>query len=164
MRLPNFGMTTTMFGSEQMLPTLGPLSTSLEGCRIFMKTIIDAKPWLKEPSLLPFPWNEGDAFKGRKPKIAVFVDDGVVKPHPPVTLALNQVVEKLKANGNVEIVEWIPYKHDEAWAIIVQPPLHLTMDITDSGRQTYTSVTVAPKTSLPWKRQMNLNFPSRRTF
>jgi Asp-tRNA(Asn)/Glu-tRNA(Gln) amidotransferase A subunit family amidase len=98
---------------------------------MFMKTIIDAKPWLKEPSLLPFPWNEGDAFKGRKPKIAVLMDDGVVKPHPPVTLALKQVVEKLKANGNVEIVEWIPYKHDEAWAIIVQPPLHLTMDITD---------------------------------
>ena len=119
MRLPNFGMTSTMFGSEQILPTFGPMSTSLEGCKIFMKTVIDGKPWLREPSLLPFPWKEDDAFKGRKPKIAVLWDDGVVKPHPPVTCALKKVVEKLKAKGKVDIVEWTPYKHEEAWAIIV---------------------------------------------
>lgn len=119
MRVPNLGMTATMFGTEQILLTFGPLSTSLEGCRLFMKTVIDAKPWLKEPSLLPFPWKEEDAFRGRRPKIAVLWDDGVVKPHPPITHALKNVIEKLKAKGNVDIVDWTPYKHDEAWAIIV---------------------------------------------
>lgn len=84
-----------------------------------MKTVIAAKPWLREPSLLPFPWNEDDAYNGRKPKIAVLWDDGVVKPHPPISRALKKVVEKLTERGNVDIVDWVPYKHDEAWAIIV---------------------------------------------
>ena len=86
---------------------------------MFMKTVIDAKPWIKEPSLVPLPWRELGPLTGKKLKIAVLWDDEVVKPHPPVTRALKQVVEKLKARGNVEIVDWTPYKHEEAWAIIV---------------------------------------------
>ena len=147
MRVPAFGMATTMFGAEQILPTFGPLSTSLEGCKLFMKTVIDAKPWLKEPSLLPFPWKEDHAYEGKKPKIAVLWDDGVVRPHPPVTRALRQVVDKLTAKGNVEIVEWVPYKHDEAWAIIVLL-LHPMMNEANSGRQICTSAMVVRRTSL----------------
>lgn len=89
-----------------------------------MKTVIDGKPWIKEPSLVALPWREPAPLAGKKLKIAVLWDDGVVKPHPPVTRALEQVVEKLKAGGNVEIVDWNPYKHDEAWAIIVYHLLH----------------------------------------
>lgn len=129
LRLPVGGWTATMLGSEQIVPTIGPLSTSLEGCKLFIKSIIDAKPWLKEPAVLPFPWKEEDAFKGKKLKVAVLWDDGVVKPHPPVTRALNQVVDKLKEKGNVEIVEWKPYKHDLAWELIVCPSLLLCCNI-----------------------------------
>ena len=118
-RLPNSGAIAAMAGEEQIVPTIGPLSTSLEGCKLFIKTIIDAKPWLKNPSMLPFPWKEEDAFKGRKLKVAVLWDDGVVKPHPPVTRALKEVVDKLKGKENVEVVEWKPYKHDLGWEIIV---------------------------------------------
>lgn len=143
MRLPSFGMIATMFGSEQILPTFGPLSTSLEGCKLFMKTVIDSKPWLKEPSLLPFPWKDDDAYKGRKPKIAVLWDDGVVRPHPPVTRALRQVIENLKAKDNVEIVEWIPYKHDEAWAIIAN------LYFCDGGEEDFVVFREADEPELP---------------
>jgi Asp-tRNA(Asn)/Glu-tRNA(Gln) amidotransferase A subunit family amidase len=119
------GLTATQLGEEQIIPTIGPLSTSLEGCKLFLKTIIDAKPWYKEPTLLPFPWREEDFFKGKKMKVAVMWDDGVVKPHPPVTRALQQVVEKLKGRENIEIVEWKPYKHDLAWEIIVRSSLFI---------------------------------------
>ena len=119
-RLPMKGLLATMGGAEQIVPTIGPLSTSLEGCKIFTKTIIDAKPWLKEPSLVPFPWKNKDFFPaGKKLKVAVLWDDGVVKPHPPVTRALKQIVDKLKSSNNVEVVEWKPFKHDLAWEIIV---------------------------------------------
>jgi Asp-tRNA(Asn)/Glu-tRNA(Gln) amidotransferase A subunit family amidase len=119
-RLPMKGLLATMGGAEQIVPTIGPLSTSLEGCKIFTKAIIDAKPWLKEPSLLPFPWKNEDFFPaGKKLKVAVLWDDGVVKPHPPVTRALKQIVDKLKSSSNVEVLEWKPYKHDLAWEIIV---------------------------------------------
>ncbi|KAF4625670.1 hypothetical protein G7Y89_g12495 [Cudoniella acicularis] len=117
-RLPMEGLIAAEAGAEHIVPTIGPLSTSLEGCKLFIKTIIDAKPWFKEPSLLPFPWKEEDFFEGRKLKVAVLWDDGVVKPHPPVTRALKQVVGKLKLDENVEVVEWKPYKHDLAWQII----------------------------------------------
>ena len=113
------GWTATMGGAEHIVPTIGPLSTSLEGCKLFTKTLIDKSPWYKEPSLLPFPWKGDDFFEGRKLKVAVMWDDGVVQPHPPVTRVLRQVVQKLKAVGNVEVVEWKPYKHDLAWEIIV---------------------------------------------
>jgi amidase len=119
-RLPMGGLTATQMGEEQIVPTIGPLSTSLEGCKLFIKTIIDAKPWYKEPTLLPFPWKEANFFKGKKLKVAVLWDDGVVKPHPPVSRALKQIVDKLKGNPNIEIVEWKPYKHDLAWEIIVR--------------------------------------------
>ncbi len=118
-RLPVGGEGAAMLGSEHIVATIGPLSTSLAGCEIFTKTIIDGKPWLKEPSLLPFPWKSQDLFPTKKLRVAVLWDDGVVKVHPPITRALTQVVEKLKASGNVEVVEWKPYKHDVAWEIIV---------------------------------------------
>ncbi|KAE9367152.1 amidase [Stipitochalara longipes BDJ] len=117
-RLPMKGLTATQEGEEQIVPTIGPLSTSLEGCRLFIKTIIDAKPWYREPTLLPFPWKEEDFFKGKKLKVAVLWDDGVVKPHPPVTRALKKIVDKLQGKANIEIVEWKPYKHDLAWELI----------------------------------------------
>ena len=109
-----------MAGSDHIIPVIGPLSTSLEGIKVFMRTIIAAKPWLYEPSLLPLPWKEGAAAiePGSKLKVAVLWDDGVVKPHPPVTRALREVSERLKALPNVEVVDWEPYEHEEAWSII----------------------------------------------
>jgi amidase len=122
-RLPLGGFTATMMGQEHIVPVVGPLSTSLQGCKIFMKTLIDQKPWLEEPSLLPFPWRDSVSYlvksDGKKRlKVAVLWDDGVVKPHPPVSRALKEVSEKLKNTPGVEIVDWKPYKHDHAWEII----------------------------------------------
>ncbi|KAK2880069.1 hypothetical protein FQN49_000583 [Arthroderma sp. PD_2] len=45
-------------------------------------------------------------------------DDGIVKPLPPVTRAMQEVVAKLKLVPGVEIVEWKPYRHDEAMDIL----------------------------------------------
>ncbi len=115
---------STNLGAEQIIPVAGPLSTSLDGVKMFMKTVLAAKPWLVEPSLVPFPWNDksshlGDV-TGTKLKIGILWDDGVVKPHPPVIRALEEVVEKLKLVTGVELVDWKPYKHDLAWEIIAK--------------------------------------------
>lgn len=151
-RLPVNGWTAAQGGAEQIVPTIGPLSTSLEGVKLFTKTLIDAKPWLKEPSLLPFPWKEEDNFAGRKLRVAVLWDDGVVKPHPPVTRALQQVVDKLKEQGNVEIVEWKPYKHDLAWEIVVSTISICFIRELRPSRQICTSAMVALKSLLCWKK------------
>ncbi|KAI9743625.1 MAG: hypothetical protein M1818_002941 [Claussenomyces sp. TS43310] len=120
-RLPLSGFSATMAGQEQIVAVTGPLSTSLEGIKLFMSTIIAGKPWLFEPSTLPFKWEDKRGLwqQGEKKlKIAVLWDDGIVAPHPPVTRALREVVDKLKAKGNVEVISWNPYGHDEAWKII----------------------------------------------
>ena len=121
-RLPTDGWSATMAGAEHIIPVIGPLSTSLEGIKIFMRTIIEVKPWLREPSLLPFEWNpvEPKSFiaNGKKLKIGVLWSDDVVKPHPPVIRALKEVVGKLKEVESIDLVDWKPYKHDEAWEII----------------------------------------------
>jgi len=101
---------------------MGPMSTSLEGIKLFMKTVIDARPWITEPSLVPIPWNEVPFFGPaatflnlkKKLKIGVMWHDGVVQPHPPVTRALREVVGKLKEMRPLEIIDWTPYRHDEA--------------------------------------------------
>lgn len=121
-RLPTDGLTATIMGQEHIVQVIGPMSTSLDGIKLFMKTLIDSKPWLTESSLLPFPWQGNTTYldrgQGKRLKVGVLLNDGVVKPHPPVTRALTEVVEKLKKISGVEIVDWKPYKHDEAWEII----------------------------------------------
>ena len=124
-RLPILGCASPpKLGVEYIPATVGPLSTSLEGLRLFMKTVLDTKPWLTDPLLFALPWKEPAGLlqknsNGHILKIGVLWDDNVVKPHPPVTRALNEMVQKLRTIEEVEVVDFHPYKHDLAWEIIV---------------------------------------------
>lgn len=103
--------------------TTGPLSTSLEGLKLFSKAIIDQKPWLRQPSLAAMDWKDPvEFFPDRKLRVGVMLSDNVVRPHPPILRALTELVEKLKKSPNIEIVNWNPWKHDLAWSIIVGFP------------------------------------------
>ena len=122
-RLPFQGWMATMMGEEQVIPVIGPISRSLEGVKIFMKTLLDQKPWIIDPSLVPIPWRttsllRTDSSGTKKLRIGVLSDDGVVKPHPPILRGINTLVDKLKGNPDIDIVDFPAYKHDEAWRII----------------------------------------------
>lgn len=121
-RLPLAGFTATMMGSEQIMPVCGPFSTTLEGVKLFMKTVLATKPWLSDPSLVPFPWRDQQSHletrNGKKLKVGVMWSDEVVLPHPPVRRALREIVEKLRATDNIEVVDWKPLRHAEAWEIV----------------------------------------------
>jgi amidase len=116
-RLPTDGWGYMMAGADSVETVLGPLSTSLPGLQIFMKTIVDSKPWLIEPALIPMPWRTYEMPQDRPLKIGVLWHDGVVHPHPPITRALKAVTERLKDTG-IDVVNFAPYLHDEAWAIL----------------------------------------------
>jgi amidase len=134
-----------MAGADTMAAVIGPLSTSLAGIKLFMKIIIDSQPWLIEPALTPLPWNSSLTIypSPQTPlKIGVMYHDEVVKPHPPITRALNTVVAKLKKLPNVEVVEWKPYLHDEAWAILS------SLFFTDGGAE---DATVLAESGEPWR-------------
>lgn len=116
-RLPTDGWGYMMAGADTVETVLGPLSTTLEGIKLFMKVIIDTEPWLEEPALIPMPWRLFVIPEDRPLRIGVLWHDGIVRPHPPVTRALQQVIEALKGY-NFDIVEFSPHLHDEAWAIL----------------------------------------------
>ena len=103
--------------------TLGPMSPSLEAVELFMKTVVESEPWKTDLSLHQMPWRKVGPFlgasSGKKLTVGVMWDDGVVKPAPAITRALQEVVDKLKNVPNVEVIEWKPYKHDEAIEVLV---------------------------------------------
>jgi amidase len=116
-RLPTDGWGYMMAGADTVETVLGPLSSSLDGLKIFMKTIIDTEPWLTEPALIPVPWRDYIVPQGRPLKIGVLWHDEIVRPHPPITRALTQLTERM-AEAGVEVIGFPPYLHDEAWAIL----------------------------------------------
>ncbi|KAL8807877.1 MAG: hypothetical protein Q9223_001928 [Gallowayella weberi] len=133
-RVPVKGWTATTLGQEQVVAVIGPLSTSLEGVKLFMKTVLAAKPWLEEPSCFPMPWRDHESHlptsqEGKKLRVAVLWSDEVVKPHPPIIRALNEVATALQQLPEVEVTKWKPYKHDEAWEIIA------SLYLADGGKE-----------------------------
>ncbi|PGH20749.1 hypothetical protein AJ80_03509 [Polytolypa hystricis UAMH7299] len=54
-RIPTDGWSSTMPGANPIVTAIGPLSTSLEGIKLSMKTAIDAKLCLSEPALIQIP-------------------------------------------------------------------------------------------------------------
>jgi amidase len=147
-RLPNEGVAATMLNEEQIVPVIGPLSTSLEGIKMFMKTLIDARPWLRMPGLVPIPWRmeqewlTKDGEGKTRLKVAVLWDDGVVRPHPPVLRALRDMVKRLEAIEGIEVVEWKPHKHDLAWEIIA------SLYFADGGSEEKAAVEASGE---PWR-------------
>lgn len=95
----------------------GPLARTLEEVIFYSKTIINQQPWLRDPKCLPIPWRPVERKKYLK--LAVFWNDGIVTPTPPVARALSETVSKLRAAGH-EIVEWDPAEHEEANSLLRQ--------------------------------------------
>jgi len=138
-RIPTDGWGYMMAGADVVDSVLGPMSTSLAGLDIFMKTILDSKPWLIEPALIPIPWRTVNL--PSKLKIAVMWNDEVVQPHPPITRALTTVAAKMREAG-IEVVDWRPHLHNEAWAIIS------SLYFTDGGAE---DSSIIDATGEPWR-------------
>jgi amidase len=108
-----------------------------------MSTVLSAKPWLSEPALIPLPWNPSIQISPRQPlKIGVLWHDNVVRPHPPITRALQSVALRLKNITNVSVVDWQPHLHDEAWAIIS------SLYFTDGGTEDAAAMAASGE---PWR-------------
>jgi amidase len=110
------GFMVAQVGRESIIAVAGPLTRGREDIHLFMKTILDTKPWLRDPSLVPIPWRS-ISLNPKDVTIAVMWDDGVVHPHPPVTRALKETVEHLKKSG-LRIIDWEPIDHQKSWDLI----------------------------------------------
>lgn len=104
-RIPFEGCVNSTEGQDSIPSVLGPLSASLSGVKIFMKTVLASEPWRRDPLVLRMPWNE-DAYQlrdhgfGKSLCFAFLWNDGLVIPHPPVRRAMEIVKKALIAKGH----------------------------------------------------------------
>lgn len=90
---------------EGVLAVLGPLARSADDINLFMKSLISAKPWENDANVIPLPWRDVPSPDISSLTIAIYYDDGVCKPTPPVLRGLYYAAEKLKHAG-ATVVEW----------------------------------------------------------
>ncbi|XDG09864.1 hypothetical protein ABKA04_009479 [Annulohypoxylon sp. FPYF3050] len=79
-----------------------------------MKELIRTKPWEHDARCAPVPWRDEvfQEFRSKPLVIGLLTDDGVIRPHPPISRVLLSLVEKLRAAGH-EIIEWNADLHAE---------------------------------------------------
>jgi amidase len=120
-RLPYQDVSVSTEGQEHVPSVIGPMSRNIESLIATTKAVIDAAPWNQDPKCCPVQWRSEmfEEARTRPLVIAVMRDDGVVRPHPPITRVLDEVAKKLELAGH-EIVSWIPGNlHQECINIMV---------------------------------------------
>jgi amidase len=87
------------------------MATSLATTEYFMESLLKSDPWNIDPGAIPIPWRKELAAPptNRKLRLGVVFDDGVVKPQPPVTRAMRETVDALRAAGHEGIHISLPY-------------------------------------------------------
>ncbi|KAK8847690.1 hypothetical protein IAR55_005549 [Kwoniella newhampshirensis] len=121
-RVPYCKASNSSEGQEIVRSVLGPLTASVDGLKLFYKSVLDAKPWDMDPWTPRIPWSEerfnlSDHGDGGKLCFAIMWDDGVVKPVPPYLRAMEETKEALIAAGH-EVIDWIPFKSAECVEIL----------------------------------------------
>ncbi|KAL9044130.1 MAG: hypothetical protein Q9214_002711 [Letrouitia sp. 1 TL-2023] len=142
-RIPTTGWSSIAPGADAIPSVIGPLSTSVAGLSLFMRTVIASKPWLTEPALTPLPWSPVQIAKDQTLRIGIMWHDGVVLPHPPITRALRMLAHMLKQCSNVEILDFPAYLHDESWAILS------SLYFTDGGTSDLATISASREPLLP---------------
>jgi Asp-tRNA(Asn)/Glu-tRNA(Gln) amidotransferase A subunit family amidase len=122
-RVPNAGCRTYVPGRDSILGTFGPICHTAEDVELFMNVVTgeSASPWRTDPNLLEMPWGVGRNGKwegGRKLRIGIMRDDGCVMPGAAIRELIEKSEQKLREGGEVEVVEFKPWKMREGWEII----------------------------------------------
>lgn len=126
-RLPYHGVPVTTEGQEHVPSSVGPMARSLSSLTLVMKELIQMNPWERDARCAPIPWR-GDVFEKFRSKpltIGLLTDDGVVRPHPPISRTLLSLVEKLRIAGH-DIVEWNAELHAECIQVMVSSDVATT--------------------------------------
>ncbi|RSH94942.1 hypothetical protein EHS25_000026 [Saitozyma podzolica] len=102
-RFATYGARSGLPGQEAVRSINGPMSTSLSAVELWAKAVVGSEPWTRDPNMLPIPWRE--VTLPEQLCFGLLMDDGIVKPTPPVTRALLEVKAALEAAGH-KVIEW----------------------------------------------------------
>ena len=140
-RIPLSGCRHVMLGMESYTASVGPVCRTIRDNEHFFKVVLETEPWRLSPELVPVPWRERKAPK--KITIGYFVDDGVVRPHPPLLSAMDNLISKLRKLPNMELVEWEPFQHHKGYDIMRK------LYFQDGGKQNRDLIASAEEPMLP---------------
>ncbi|KAL4244286.1 amidase family protein [Abortiporus biennis] len=114
-RLPYCNAVNAQEGQESVSSVLGPMANSLSAVKRFTKSIIDAKPWSKDPLAVRKEWSDKEYSLeyhggGIGLCIGMMWDNDVIKPHPPLVRAMELTKKALEAAGH-KVIDWTPHRH-----------------------------------------------------
>ena len=142
-RFPHFDARSGMGGQESIGSVHGPMARSIADLRLFTDNVANASPWFKDPKCIPMPWRPVELKP--KLKLGVLWHNGVVQPTPPVARALKTVVDKLKASGSYDLVDWPSTDHVEAYELMGR------FFVADGGKSVQS---VLDPVGEPWRPEM----------
>ncbi|WDK12709.1 amidase [Colletotrichum graminicola] len=118
-RLPYRGVPVSTERQEHIPSAVGPMARSLNTIHLTMKHLVEAKPLELDARCAQNPWRDNVYTEtlSKALTIGVLYDDGVVRPHPPLSRVLSAAVETLKAEGH-EPLEWNADLHGECIRIM----------------------------------------------
>lgn len=118
------------------------MGQNLDDIEVFSRAVLAGKPWLRDPKCVPIPWRKIEL--PEKLNIAVMWHDGIVKPTPPVTRALQATVEKLKLAGH-NVLEWDPVDQGKGLMLMAR------MFAADGGKALTSEI---EKGGEPWRPEL----------
>jgi amidase len=78
------------------------MAKSLAAIELWIRAVLKSEPWMSaDPHCLPIPYRDVEVPK--KLYFGLLLDDGIVKPLPPVTRALLRTKAALEAAGHAVI-------------------------------------------------------------
>lgn len=109
-RLPYRGVPSSMDGQTSIPCVIGPLATTARSLKFMFREVLNAEPWQHDPEVINMPWRDsqaqemvdyalGSGSQGRL-SFGIFMDDGIVRPDPPVRRAMKMVVDALEKAGH----------------------------------------------------------------
>ncbi|KAH7909595.1 amidase signature domain-containing protein [Hygrophoropsis aurantiaca] len=117
--LPTGDYISYQIGQDGYATSTGPMCNSARDLRLLLRAVYGTRPALVDPSLIPVQLTIPDLTGVQKKlRVGVMMHDGVVMPHPPMLRALRLAKAKLEASSEVEVIDYIPYKHEEGYGIV----------------------------------------------
>lgn len=91
-------------GIGAILPSAGPFANDMEALQIFMKVVIDAKPFRHDATAIDVPWRSINGLPRPKLRLGLLPEDPLFPLHPPVKETVAKAVHILQSHGHEVVV------------------------------------------------------------
>ncbi|CAF1563120.1 unnamed protein product [Rotaria sp. Silwood1] len=120
-RIPYGRAKNSFIGQESVPSVVGPMTRSLSNICLFLKSVLDTKPWLIDPKVHNIPWREDLFQEGQSNKLCfgVIQFDQLVHISPPVQRAINMTINALEKAGH-QVIEWDTTDHPKGIEMLIK--------------------------------------------